>query len=131
MNVTGKPNSSSLIHRRLLGCFAGLGERKDKIVGTTAEPRSSSRHTLAGDSENRLRVDGNDVNFGERRCGEVRRIHIPRTRVNKGKKALKCSVNKSLHYSSDLENSSKASRAFEVFSRSGPRSPHAKHRTKR
>jgi hypothetical protein len=61
MNVTGEPNSS-LIHRRLLGCFAGLGERKDKIVGTTAEPRSS-RPTLAGDSENRLRADGDGVNL--------------------------------------------------------------------
>jgi hypothetical protein len=54
MNVTGKADSS-LIHRRSLGCFAGLGKRKDKIVGTTAEPRNSSRPTLAGDSENRLR----------------------------------------------------------------------------
>ena len=62
MNVTGNPNSS-LIHRRLLGCFAGLGERKDKIVGTTAEPRSSSRPTLAADSENRLRADGDGVNL--------------------------------------------------------------------
>jgi hypothetical protein len=62
MNVTGETNSSSLIHRRLLGCFAGLGERKDKFVGTTAEPRnsssSSSRPTLAADCENRLRADG-------------------------------------------------------------------------
>ena len=63
MNVTGETNSSSLIHRRLLGCFAGLGERKDKIVGTTAEPRSSSRPTLAADSENRLRADGDGVNL--------------------------------------------------------------------
>ena len=59
MNVTGETNSSSLIHRRLLGCFAGLGERKDKFVGTTAEPRnSSSRPTLAADCENTLRADG-------------------------------------------------------------------------
>ena len=56
MNLVS-PGRSSLILRRLLGCFAGLGERKDKIVGTTAEPRNSSRPTLAGDSENRLRAD--------------------------------------------------------------------------
>jgi hypothetical protein len=81
MNVTGKPNSS-LIHRRLLGCFAGLGVRKDKIVGTTAEPRNSSRPTLAGDSENRLRADGDGVNFLELRHCEVLRIPLPRTSVN-------------------------------------------------
>ncbi len=38
-------------------------------------------------------------------------------------------VNRSLHYLSDLENASKASRALEVFARLGPCSPHAKHRT--
>src|SRR5215213_9351070 len=52
-------------------------------------------------------------------ASELRRIPLPRTPVNR-----------SLHYySSHLENCSKASRAFEEFSRSGPCSPHAKHRT--
>src|SRR5215208_1858414 len=51
----------------------------------------------------------------------LRRILLPRTPVNR-----------SLHYySNPLENSLKARRAFEVFSRLGPRSPHAKHRTTR
>ena len=50
---------------------------------------------------------------------ELRRIPLPHTPVNR-----------SLHYySSHLENCSKASRAFEEFSHSGPCSPHAKHRT--
>src|SRR5215213_9336489 len=51
-------------------------------------------------------------------ASELRRIPLPRTRVNK-----------SLGYSSRSENSSKASRAFEAFSCLGPGSPHAKHHT--
>jgi hypothetical protein len=51
--------------------------------------------------------------------GELRRIYLPRTPVHR---FLHC-------YSSPLENCSKASRAFEEFSRSGPCSPHAKHST--
>jgi hypothetical protein len=66
-------------------------------------------------------VSGWDPNFGERRKAEVGllRINLPRTPVHR---FLHC-------YSSPLENCSKASRAFEEFSRSGPCSPHAKHST--
>jgi hypothetical protein len=50
--------------------------------------------------------------------GQLLRILLPRTPVNRSL----------YYYSSLLENPSKASRAFEVFSRLGPCSPHAKHR---
>jgi len=53
------------------------------------------------------------------RESELRRIPLPRTPVNRSPH----------YYSSHLENCSKASRAFEEFSRSGPCCPHAKHRT--
>jgi hypothetical protein len=36
-------------------------------------------------SEGHVRASPSNFNFGELRFGEVRRISIPRTRVNKGK----------------------------------------------
>jgi hypothetical protein len=37
MNVTGKADSS-LIHRRLLGCFAGLGKERIRLLGQPPSP---------------------------------------------------------------------------------------------
>ena len=61
----------------------GARERKDKIVGTIAEPPNTEADLL--DREASYRRGFCVANFREPPTGEVRRTPLPRTRVNNGK----------------------------------------------